>query len=484
MNPNPQSHQWSSAPALWSRAIAQPAREFELQPLSVLSGHLPLGLRGSLYRNGPARFERGQQRVQHWFDGDGAILALHFDGHSCHGVYRYVQTPQFIAESQRNQLLFNNYGTLPPGPWWQRWGKPFKNVANTSVLPLPDRLLALWEGGRPIGLDSTNLMTLGVEDLGRLRSNATFSAHPKIDPQTGDIYNFGVQPGLTNRIHLYKSNPTGHIVQEATVPLSGIPLIHDWVMAGPYLIFCIPPVRLNPWLPLLSLQSLSQALEWIPKLGTEIIVIHRETLKVISRRFHDPWFQWHFSNAYVPSPSFNRVVLELVRYPNFDTNRHLKEVSSGQLSLAAPSGYWQLHLDPQSATILDFFPLLADTCEFPTIDPRFVGKPHRFAYVAIHHPHMDERRELFSAIACIDCHTGAVTRAELGTSCYPSEPIYVVDAENPSQGWVLTIVFNGSQESSEVWIYNAQCLESAPHCRLALPNSIPLGFHGAWKSIT
>jgi len=39
---------------------------------------IPEGLRGSLYRNGPARLERGGVRVGHWFDGDGAILAVHF----------------------------------------------------------------------------------------------------------------------------------------------------------------------------------------------------------------------------------------------------------------------------------------------------------------------------------------------------------------------------------------------------------------------
>jgi len=64
----------------WSRCIAQPAREFGPSKLSVLSGNLPPGLRGTLYRNGPARLERGGIRVGHWFDGDGAVLAERYDG--------------------------------------------------------------------------------------------------------------------------------------------------------------------------------------------------------------------------------------------------------------------------------------------------------------------------------------------------------------------------------------------------------------------
>ena len=49
----------------WSKAIAQPATEFDLTPLLIISGAIPQGLRGSLYRNGPARLSRGQQRVGH-----------------------------------------------------------------------------------------------------------------------------------------------------------------------------------------------------------------------------------------------------------------------------------------------------------------------------------------------------------------------------------------------------------------------------------
>lgn len=62
----------------WAGAIAEPAKEFPLTQLSIISGKIPDGLRGTLYRNGPARLERGGARVGHWFDGDGAILGVHF----------------------------------------------------------------------------------------------------------------------------------------------------------------------------------------------------------------------------------------------------------------------------------------------------------------------------------------------------------------------------------------------------------------------
>ena len=66
----------------WSKAFAQPATEFPLTPLALIEGAIPAELQGTLYRNGPGRLQRGGKRVGHWFDGDGAILAVHFSNES------------------------------------------------------------------------------------------------------------------------------------------------------------------------------------------------------------------------------------------------------------------------------------------------------------------------------------------------------------------------------------------------------------------
>lgn len=135
--------------ASWAKAIAKPAIEFPLTQLSIVSGKIPANLKGSLYRNGPARLERGGMQVGHWFDGDGAILAVHFAEGQVRATYRYVQTEGYLAEEKANKLIYGNYGMTPKGLWWNRFGKSSKNVANTSVIALPDKLLALWEGGLP-----------------------------------------------------------------------------------------------------------------------------------------------------------------------------------------------------------------------------------------------------------------------------------------------------------------------------------------------
>ena len=187
----------------WAGAIiAQPATEFPLTPLPILSGQLPEGLRGTLYRNGPGRLERGGIPVGHWFDGDGAILAVNFTDNGVTAVYRYVQTAGYQEEAAAGKLLYGNYGMTAPGPVWNQWLKPVKNAANTSVLPLPNKLLALWEGGNPHSLDLQTLETRGLDDLDGLSQGLAYSAHPKVDDQTGEIFNFGISPGMNATLNV------------------------------------------------------------------------------------------------------------------------------------------------------------------------------------------------------------------------------------------------------------------------------------------
>jgi carotenoid cleavage dioxygenase-like enzyme len=473
----------------WANAIAQAAKEFPPTPLPILSGKIPEGLRGSLYRNGPARLERGGVRVGHWFDGDGAILAVHFTPPfpplvrggeaSATAVYRYVQTAGYQEEATADKFLYSNYGMTAPGLIWERWGKPVKNAANTSVLALPDKLLALWEGGNPHALDLQTLETRGVDDLSQLAQGATFSAHPKRDPKTGEIFNFGVVPGLNATLQVYKSDRTGKIIQQGSVQLDGIPLVHDFVLAGQYLIFFIPPVRVNLLPAAVGLSSYSDALQWQPKLGTQLLIFDRETLSLVTRGETEPWYQWHFANGYVDATG--AIVVDFVRYQDFLTNQRLKEVASGKTHTAAEGTLWRVHLDAKTGKVTSTQELLDRFCEFPVVQPSQVGQASRYTYLSLQREGVDISQEIYGAIARFDHQTDTLTEADLGENRYPSEPIYAKDALNPEQGWVLTVVYDGNSDTSEVWVFDSDALDEEPVCRLGLPSVIPLGFHGQWN---
>ncbi len=463
-----------SAKKAWAKALQKPATEFPLTPLSIIAGEIPASLNGTLYRNGPGRLERGGISVGHWFDGDGAILAVNFTGNSASAVYRYVQTEGFQEEAKAGKLLYGNYGMTAPGAVWNQWLKPIKNVANTSVLALPDKLLALWEGDNPHALDLHNLDTLGKDDLGGLDAGLAYSAHPKVDSDTGEIFNFGVSVGLNSTLNIYKSNATGKIIQKAAHQLDGVPLLHDFVLAGRYLIFFIPPVRLNLLLPAMGLSCFSDALEWQPSQGTQILVINRETLDIVSRNEAEAWFQWHFSNGYIDDSG--SVIVDIASYEDLKTNLFLKEVATGETYTAAPSKLARVSLNPQTGKVSNIETLFDRQFEFPLVPQPNVGKYSRYTYFSTVKEGTDISKDILNSVACFDHQTDTIAEAYFSENLYPSEPIY-------AHGFILNVVYDGNSDSSEVWIFDAERLNEEPVCKLALPSVIPPGFHGTWKDL-
>lgn len=469
----------SSDRKAWSKAIEKPAQEFPLTPLPVLYGKIPGGLRGSFYRNGPGRLERGGMRVGHWFDGDGAILAVHFNDAGARGTYRYVQTDGYQKEAAANKFLFPNYGMKAPGAFWNQWGKEVKNSANTSVLALPDKLLALWEGGNPHALDLETLETKGLDNLSGLTRSEPFSAHPKIDPRTGEIFNFGIVAELSITLNLYRFDRTGKVVNKNAIEWKDLPLIHDFVLTGQYLVFFVPPVRVNILNVVSGMKSFSDAMQWKPELGTQVLVFDRDTLSLVSRGEADPWFQWHFGNGYTDTDG--SLVIVVARYRDFQTNQNLKEVATGKIETPAKATLWQIRLNPQTGKVISTEEVLDKECEFPTVAPHQVGQPWRYSYLSTHRDGANNSEELFSTIARFDHKTSNLSIANPGENCYPSEPIFVPNGPNSEEGWVLTVVYDGNSDTSEVRIYGCDRLEDEPICCLGLPSVVPHGFHGTWK---
>jgi all-trans-8'-apo-beta-carotenal 15,15'-oxygenase len=473
----------------WFQAIENPATEFSPALLHISTGKIPLGLRGTLYRNGPARIKRGKRVTGHWFDGDGAILAVHFTESGAIGTYRYVQTEGYRAEEREGTLLFEGYGTLAPGFALNRLTKGIKNVANTSVFAFPDRLLALWEGGQPYTLNLETLETYGVDDFGNTEDlkklsgfdgSLPYSAHPKQDPKTKEIFNFGVAPGRNAKLYLYRSDPLGKILKASSFTLDGVPYIHDFFMAGKYLIFFVSPVRMKLLRFLSKSKSFSDSLTWQPEKGTQILVFDRETLALVSRGNTEPWYQWHFGNSYVDIDE--NIVVDLVRYEDFQTNQFYKEVVVGSTKTQSKGTLWRLHLNPRLAHVLDMYQLCDRCSEFPISNPQEAGEFSRYTYLSVHRLNESIDKELFGTIGRFDHLTGCLQEAGLGENSHAVEPIYVPDRSNPQDGWILTVVFNSELNCSEIWIFNADLIHEQPVCTLSLPHVIPFSFHGFWRA--
>ncbi len=62
-----------------------PSEGFAPAEMKLVRGKVPAGLTGTLYRNGPAWFQHGDQYATHWFDGDGMVQRIAIgDGKAVH----------------------------------------------------------------------------------------------------------------------------------------------------------------------------------------------------------------------------------------------------------------------------------------------------------------------------------------------------------------------------------------------------------------
>ena len=89
------------------------------------------------------------------------------------------------------------------------------------------------------------------------------------------------------------------------------------------------------------------------------------------------------------------------------------------------------------------------------------------------------------AILKYDRQAGDCTSIELGKGRVCGEAVFVAadGAKSEDDGYVMTYVYDQSQDSSEFVIFDAKTMSDEPIATVQLPR-IPFGFHGSWVPAT
>ena len=162
----------------WPRAFDGLQADVPRRPMA-LRGRVPAALAGGvLLHNGPARHQLGDVRYSHWFDGDGMIQRYAFSSQGITHEGRFVQTPNFFAESAAGRWLEPAFGTHPKdAPPLQSSDE--MNVANTNVIAHCGEVLALWEGGSAMKLDADTLDARGFKTWAPDRRNCRWTPNSR-----------------------------------------------------------------------------------------------------------------------------------------------------------------------------------------------------------------------------------------------------------------------------------------------------------------
>ncbi len=444
-----------------------PERELRWQ------GRLPRGLRGTLYRNGPARFERGGQRYQHWFDGDGLVQAWRVgDGTLSHRA-RMVGTAKFDAEQKAGLFLRQAAGT-----WIEGAESPGNtddiNPANTSVMMLRDRLYALWEGGSAWELDPQDLRSRGPRIWRDDLAAAPFSAHP-LRERDGSLWNFGLAAwAATPTLLIWRIGKEGELLSITPVTLDMPGYLHAFAMTERHLVFIV-----SPWLYDSEGEgAFFQRLRWRPQHGSQAIVIDKDALDAPRRHALPGGLSFHYGNAWQAGDS---ICLHACWIDDVTaTNQVLSGVMRGQVPDVAtgedPLVRIELPLSGNGDGRVQRLP--PQRVEFPGWDDRHFDAEGR-VYMA---QQQDPRAPYLDSICAWDPRRERLDRFHYGEGWLVEEHLFIPrdPGNRRDRGWLLGTALDSRNGCVQLSVFDAADLASGPICHASLPRTLPLGFHGCF----
>jgi len=436
----------------------------------LVKGEIPKTLRGSYYRNGPNPQFEPRDANHHWFAGDGMIHGFFVEDGKVSYRNRYVHTNKYLLEKEAGRSLFGTFGnpmTSDPSVVGKDGG-----VGNTNIVWHGGKLLALEEGHNPFEMDPLTLESRGYRDYAKQAMR--FTAHPKLDPETGEMVYFGYSAGqgfFSDDLAYGVADKTGKVTRLDMFKAPYCSMVHDFFVTRNYVMFPVLPLTGS----LQRAMNGKPAFAWEPEKGSHVGVMRRDG-DVSSMRWFttDACYVFHPMNMWEEGDKLYADVMQYENAPLFPN----ADGSPGKPA-AARLSRWTFDLAGNSNTIKREY--IDDTDgEFPRLDERYAGLAYRHGYFAA--DSKATSKVLFDAIGHIDHKTGkkAVYRFDDGM---PGEPVFVPRAANALEGdgWLVATLYRPSTDKSSFVVFDAQDIAKGPVGEAMLPRRVPFGFHGNWR---
>jgi carotenoid cleavage dioxygenase-like enzyme len=463
--------------------LNRPGRvESDILSLEV-EGTIPLELAGVLYRCGPDPAFPPRSGDDIYINGDGMVaMFVIADGHVDVRT-RYVRTDKLKAERQARRALFGAYRN----PWTDdpSVAGVDRTTANTSMIWHANKLFAVKEDGLAHQLDPLTLATLGKHDFGgRLRSR-TMTAHPKIDPVTGEWVFFGYGAGgeMTSDIAVCAAGSNGRLAGEQWLLPPYASMIHDWAVTQEHTVLPVMPVTTD----LDRVMSGGPRWTWDPEETTHLGVLPRGGTAADIVYFDGPaLWSFHTMNAFTQGSRVHMdlCVSEVAPMPDkygsaFDPTRTRQYLTRWTADLSRPGSAFEqerlwdgMHVD------------------FPEIDQRFQTRDYRHGFMAGRDVARTSNEDIakgvwFNTLAHIDHRTGEVETCYIGDDANIQEPVFVPRSDDAPEGdgWLLALINRFPSARSELAIYDTARLSDGPVATVHIPLHIRPTFHGLWVSV-
>jgi len=438
----------------------------------TVEGELPKELEGMFLRNGPnPQFK--PIGLHHWLDGDGMLHCVEISNGKASYRNGYIRTDGFKVEQTQSKAIWPGLLNLPR--FDTPYGLMMKNTANTSCVLHAGKLLALWEAGAPYEIRLPDLKTVGVYTFND-KLTSTFTAHPKVDPVTGEMIVFGFAPIAPPYLKYSVVSKEGELKRTVPIDIPAPVMMHDFAITQHYTIFLDMPLTFKP----MRIMQGQLPIKFEPQNPSRIGILPRNGDNRTIR-----WFKvsacmlYHVGNAWEEG---DEVVLFATRTP--DTYLFIPQEDKGEGGETEFEHFRLYRYRINLATGVVKEEALDDVAtEFPRINDDFTGRKTRYMYASQQATYMRPRL-LLDGLIKYDLETGSSQVHEFGRGRFGGDSAFAPrpGAATEDDGWLLTMVWDAVAKKSELLVIDAQNFTSKPVARVFMPQRVPYGFHATWIS--
>ncbi|HEY4996571.1 MAG TPA: carotenoid oxygenase family protein [Solirubrobacteraceae bacterium] len=460
----------STVPTLGFKTLEQETTIAQLP----LDGELPAWLTGSLLRTGPAKFEIGEQRMRHWFDG---LAMLHrftvADGQVAYGS-RFLESRSYRAAQAEGRMVYGEFATDPCRSLFKRVQSlfsaegPLPDNANVNVMRLGERFVAMTETPLPVQFDPQTLAAAEVRPFEVPGELST--AHPHMNRADGGMLNYAAKLGPRSSYRFFHVAPDAHKGRILGSLATKEPAyMHSFGLTERWLVLVEFPFVVNPLKLALAGRPYIENYRWKPELGTRFTLIDRHSGEATGGFQTDACFAFHHVNAYEDG---DEVLVDLCAFGDAGVieDLYLERLRAGK-PVASPE-LTRFRLRPATRSVSR--ERLSDVeIELPRINyMRCNERPYRYVWGVGNGP-----SGWLERIVKIDTEDGsALEWSQPG--CFAGEPVFVArpDAAEEDDGVLLSVVLDVEAERSMLLVLDAGNLSEI--ARAEVPHHIPFGFHG------
>jgi carotenoid cleavage dioxygenase len=451
------------------------------------TGELPKDLDGAFYRMHldwlyPPSFEDDTILA-----ADGYISMFRLKGGKAHYKGRYVRTERYRNQIEAGRQLYGYYrNPYTDDPSIRDIANPNRRTtANTTPVILGGKLYATKEDGLPYEIDPNTLATRAQTNFGGAWKSQTFTAHPKVDPETGETFGYGYEAtGLCSRdVFVCRFDRAGNITKQWRFEAPHTSVLHDMWLTRDHIV--IPGGGLVTdieWL-----EAGGRHWGWDRSKPSWHAVIPRAGGSEDIRYFFGPERSVvHTANARTEG---NRIVLEAPvangnTWPFFPDTR-------GAPYEAVPNTFRRITLDLGSSdgkadgSIAEQELFGTPMSSFTRIDERFVTMPYRYVFVQYADSHFDSSllgRTDGNCIGRFDVQTGQRKPFFPGPGRAIHEPVFIPRSASSAEGegYLLAVAHNIAEATTELHVIDAMTMDGL--ARVTLPFRSSPQVHGTWAT--